>query len=478
MTTRATAPSINEATLRRISQAQGEPSWLLERRLEALRVYEAMSMPDPLEEEWRRTDISGFDLDAALASLGVDTDRRTTTWTTKATPAASPSRAATTSPTSARRRCPKAPSSATCTPPRTSTRSWSSATSTAWSSRPSGSSARCRPLPGVAAPSSTCRAASRWSCRCATPSKAPGAPVPSPHLLIIAEENSSVSIVQETLSQDGGEQALVSGAVEIICRPYARVRFVEDQAWGDNVYNFSTIRARLDQGAELTAALVGLGGRLTRTKVDAQLWGEGSAAELLGLTYGDGKQHFNYTTLQDHVAPRTVAATCCSRQRWPANRARSGTAPCASARAPAAATPTRPAATSCSASTPRPRRSRCSRSRRTTSCAVQPRRHGRTAGRRAALLPRIARHRAGGRAAPAGRRLLPRGGRPPADRNRQGTRLQGDRGPHRRDVDRAGRSTRRLMAFVRVASNHGRCAGPGARVQRRRAQHRLVQRQR
>src|SRR3982751_2147040 len=74
MTTRANAPSINEATLRRISQAQGEPSWLLDRRLEALAVYEATPMPDPMEEEWRRTDISGFDLEAALTSAGIDTD--------------------------------------------------------------------------------------------------------------------------------------------------------------------------------------------------------------------------------------------------------------------------------------------------------------------------------------------------------------------------------------------------------------------
>ena len=35
------------------------------------------------------------------------------------------------------------------------------------------------------------------------------------------------------------------------------------------------------------------------------LAGEGSRAELLGLSFGDGKQHFDYVTLQDHIAPRT-----------------------------------------------------------------------------------------------------------------------------------------------------------------------------
>ena len=67
MTTSANAPAIAEATIRELSQRHGEPAWLLERRLAALRAYDAMSMPDPMEEEWRRTDLSGFNLAEALS---------------------------------------------------------------------------------------------------------------------------------------------------------------------------------------------------------------------------------------------------------------------------------------------------------------------------------------------------------------------------------------------------------------------------
>ena len=66
MTTRATAPVIDEKTVRERSREAGEPAWLLKRRLDAWRAFEAMAMPSPLEEEWRRTDISAFDLEAAL----------------------------------------------------------------------------------------------------------------------------------------------------------------------------------------------------------------------------------------------------------------------------------------------------------------------------------------------------------------------------------------------------------------------------
>jgi len=127
----------------------------------------------------------------------------------------------------------------------------------------------------------------------------------APHLLIVADEDSSVTVIQETVSNGGDAQALVSGAVEIVARPNARVRFLEVQRWGAGVYNFSTVRARLDRGASLTAALVGLGSRLTKTKLEAVLEGEGASAELLGLSFGDGQQHFDYGTLQDHIGAHT-----------------------------------------------------------------------------------------------------------------------------------------------------------------------------
>jgi Fe-S cluster assembly protein SufD len=77
------------------------------------------------------------------------------------------------------------------------------------------------------------------------------------------------------------------------------------QRWGEGAYAFSTIRARLDRGASLTAGLIGLGSRLSKTKLEVDLAGEGASAELLGLSLGKGRQHFDYTTLQNHIAPHT-----------------------------------------------------------------------------------------------------------------------------------------------------------------------------
>jgi Fe-S cluster assembly protein SufD len=125
------------------------------------------------------------------------------------------------------------------------------------------------------------------------------------HLLVVADENSSVTIIQEDESPDSDQQSLISGAVEVVQKAHSRVRWFDVQRWGSNAYNFATVKAHLDPGAEFLACNVGLGGRLTKARIEAVLDGEGSRAELLGLSLGGEQQHFDYITLQDHIGPKT-----------------------------------------------------------------------------------------------------------------------------------------------------------------------------
>lgn len=280
MTTSANAPAITEATVRDLSRRRNEPSWLLDRRLDAWRAYEAMLMPNPLEEEWRRTDISALDLDAALAGFTIVENGVSSTAV-----------------------------------PGLVYRDLSEA---ARDNR-----ALVEPyLHALVKPTDwklQALQAALWDGALIYVPRGAEIEVPVmhlarsigsayfPHLLIVAEAASSVTVLVDTESGDRATQSLVSGAVEIFAKQDARVRFVELQRWGRDAYNFSTIRARLEQGAELTAGLVGLGSRLTKTKLEVSLEGEGSRTELLGLSFGDGKQHFDYGTLQDHIAPRTTS---------------------------------------------------------------------------------------------------------------------------------------------------------------------------
>ena len=47
----------------RISRLQNEPPWMLERRIEAVQVFEQLPFPKTNSENWRRTDIRGLDLE-------------------------------------------------------------------------------------------------------------------------------------------------------------------------------------------------------------------------------------------------------------------------------------------------------------------------------------------------------------------------------------------------------------------------------
>jgi Fe-S cluster assembly protein SufD len=283
MTTRANAPAITETVVKVLSQRLNEPDWLLQRRLDALRAYEAMSMPNPLDEEWRRTDLSRVDFDKALAATGEPTVELRADSLPAGVVFGDLSRAATQHEALVKQRLHDLVKPG----------EWQlgALQAAAWQG-----GALVYVPSGVEVDVPLTYALNQN-----------GAPALS-HLLIVAEPNSSVTVIRESTGEAPSGWSLASGAVEIVAKADSRIRFVDLQRMGeDSVASFSTIRAQLERGAELSAALIGLGGALTRTKLEVELLGEGSRAELLGLGFGNGKQHFDYVTLQDHVAPRTAS---------------------------------------------------------------------------------------------------------------------------------------------------------------------------
>jgi len=283
MTTRANAHEINEATITALSQRLGEPGWLLQRRLDALRAYEAMSMPNPLDEEWRRTDLSRIGLEEALAATGEASVELRAEGLPNGVVFGDLSQAAKTHESLVKQHLHDLV--------KPSEWKLGALQASAWQD---GAFVYVPANVEVEVPLLYATVQN-------------GAPVFS-HLLIVAEPNSSVTVIHESRGEAPSGWSLASGAVEIVARPDSRVRFVDLQRMGEGgVASFSTIRANLDKGAELSASLVGLGSALSRTKLEVTLAGEGSRAELLGLGFGNGKQHFDYVTLQDHVAPRTAS---------------------------------------------------------------------------------------------------------------------------------------------------------------------------
>jgi Fe-S cluster assembly protein SufD len=125
-----------------------------------------------------------------------------------------------------------------------------------------------------------------------------------PRVLIVAGENSQLTFIDESESL-GAAPRFASGVVEIVVGDGAKVEYYDLNRWGTGVYNFKTVRAKLGKDAQFLGVAVGLGSKLTKMRIDTLMPEAGARVDLLGLTFGDGDQHFDYNTLQDHSGKHT-----------------------------------------------------------------------------------------------------------------------------------------------------------------------------
>jgi len=123
--------------------------------------------------------------------------------------------------------------------------------------------------------------------------------------LIVAEEGSRVSFVDEALYSNVDQQTLVSSAVEVFARNDAQVQFVSLQRMGKGVFHLSQQRTLADRDSKLDTLNVGLGASVARVDLSADLRGTGANSDMLGLYFGEDGQHFDHSTRQDHRAPNT-----------------------------------------------------------------------------------------------------------------------------------------------------------------------------
>jgi len=125
-----------------------------------------------------------------------------------------------------------------------------------------------------------------------------------PPTLLVAGEGSQVTLVSELLSMgcDVCPTTYVGGVSELHVGAGARVRFVNAQDLGRQVYDLRSQTALLERDSHLEWLTVTLGGRVSRSTQHSVLRGPGAEAVMTGLYLPDGRQHMAFDTLQDHVA--------------------------------------------------------------------------------------------------------------------------------------------------------------------------------
>ncbi|MDX1646612.1 MAG: Fe-S cluster assembly protein SufD [Longimicrobiales bacterium] len=124
-------------------------------------------------------------------------------------------------------------------------------------------------------------------------------------VLIVADRHSQVSYVDEVISDDFDEQTFTSTAVEVIARDGSQVQYVALQRLGRRGFYQSVQRTLAERDARVDTLNVAMGGSVTRVDLNARLLGSGASSDMLGLYFGDGDQHFDFNTSQDHEVANT-----------------------------------------------------------------------------------------------------------------------------------------------------------------------------
>ncbi len=121
-----------------------------------------------------------------------------------------------------------------------------------------------------------------------------------PHTLIVAGKNSRFNYLDEFLSPPLERAALTSGSAEIFVGEGAEVGYVALQKWGSHAYQFADQKAHVQKDGTVRIFNVTLGGRFAKLRCEASLEGPGASAELKGVYFGSQDQFFDFHTLQDH----------------------------------------------------------------------------------------------------------------------------------------------------------------------------------
>jgi Fe-S cluster assembly protein SufD len=129
-----------------------------------------------------------------------------------------------------------------------------------------------------------------------------------PRNLIVAEENSQATFLEDYVSLDGGA-VFCNTVTELVAGDHTVLSHYMIEREHMQAFNISTLRIQQGRSANVVSHSVLLGGALVRNNVHPVLVGEGGECVINGLFIGNGHQHLDNYMLVEHASPH-----CGSRQ--------------------------------------------------------------------------------------------------------------------------------------------------------------------
>lgn len=126
-----------------------------------------------------------------------------------------------------------------------------------------------------------------------------------PHTLLVAGENSKVTLVDYFESSDREAPGLAIGVNDLFLEAGAKLTYVCAQNWSDKTLAFQINSTVVGRDASATGMNLNLGANFARTESVSRLTGQGGRSDMLAISVADGAQEFDQRTLQDHHQPNT-----------------------------------------------------------------------------------------------------------------------------------------------------------------------------
>jgi Fe-S cluster assembly protein SufD len=125
--------------------------------------------------------------------------------------------------------------------------------------------------------------------------------------LIIVEQGAQAEVWEQWLATDHERSGLFNTVSEVWVGPGANLRYVTAQGLGEDSWVFATQRAEVERDASLDWVALGFGSSRGKVRMETRLSGPGSSARVTGAYAGNGSQHLDYDTTQEHAAPNTTS---------------------------------------------------------------------------------------------------------------------------------------------------------------------------
>ena len=125
------------------------------------------------------------------------------------------------------------------------------------------------------------------------------------HTLIIVEEGADLHFIEGCSAPKYKKNVLHAGAVELIVKKGARMRYSTIENWSRNMYNLNTKRAIVDEDGVMEWVSGSFGSRVSMLYPMTILKGERSRCEFTGVTFASSGQYLDTGCKIVHAAPNT-----------------------------------------------------------------------------------------------------------------------------------------------------------------------------